>query len=269
MQCYFCMGRNSYPYLPIFNSPAGNEWANVSYGYRTVIISGFPCHNQRKKHDKNRSTASMELLNTMENQHVGTSSFLDGRYSHSLTDVSLASTVPVASSLDGKHETRSDVPSPFYTQEEGSYRFTSLRKPVPSTASLPTITATSADAPLLTSTSQSRRRVISKRGSNWNWEFFALFFSFSSMAAMVALLAYVDGCPLAQWNGILSLNALVSTLGAISRTSMGFAISSCLAQAKWNWFKRRTDTLITFDRFDEASRGPWGSLWLVIWLRAR
>ncbi|KAI1760989.1 hypothetical protein GGR53DRAFT_525466 [Hypoxylon sp. FL1150] len=187
----------------------------------------------------------MELPKIMENDLGNPNSFLD------------------------KHEAGGDVPSSLHTEEGISYRFTSPRKPVASTASfLPTITATGADAPLLTSTPQSRRRIISKRGGNWNWEFFALSVSFSSMATMVALLAYVDGRPPPQWNGFLSLNALISSLGAISRTSMGFAISSCLAQAKWNWFKRRTDTLIAFDRFDEASRGPWGSLWLVIWLRA-
>lgn len=212
----------------------------------------------------------MELPTAAVNERRDANSFLDGEYNHSLTNVSSLSTIRPTPSFDGRHEVRSDVPSSLHTQEEPSYPYTFLRKPVASVASsLPTITAASADAPLLTSSSQSRRRIISKRGSNWNWETFALFISFSSMMVLVALLVYVDGRPLSQWSGIISLNALISTLGAISRTSMGFAISSCLAQAKWNWFKRRTDTLIAFDRFDEASRGPWGSLWLVIWLRAR
>ncbi|KAI1502035.1 hypothetical protein F5X99DRAFT_427659 [Biscogniauxia marginata] len=66
----------------------------------------------------------------------------------------------------------------------------------------------------------------------------------------------------------LSANAVVSTLAAISRTTLAFSISSCLGQVKWNWFKKQSDNLIGFDRFDDASRGPWGSLWLIIWLRA-
>ncbi|KAI1487660.1 hypothetical protein F5X96DRAFT_686643 [Biscogniauxia mediterranea] len=71
-----------------------------------------------------------------------------------------------------------------------------------------------------------------------------------------------------RWNFFLSVNAVISTLAAISRTSLAFSISSCLGQAKWNWFKRRPGNLIGFDRFDDASRGPWGSFWLIVWLRA-
>ncbi|KAI1379459.1 hypothetical protein F4677DRAFT_464761 [Hypoxylon crocopeplum] len=95
----------------------------------------------------------------------------------------------------------------------------------------------------------------------------ALALCFSALTTLVVLLIYVDGRPLEQWNGSISLNAVVSSLGAVSRTSLAFAISSCLGQVKWNWFRKRPDNLVVFDRFDDASRGPWGSLWLIIWIR--
>lgn len=113
----------------------------------------------------------------------------------------------------------------------------------------------------------SKNYVVSKRGSNWAWEIAALDLSVCAVSALVALLVYVDDTPLDHWNFFISLNALISILAAISRASLGFTISSCLAQAKWNWFRKRSDSLIGFDRFDDASRGPWGSLWLIIWLR--
>lgn len=113
----------------------------------------------------------------------------------------------------------------------------------------------------------SKHYVVSKRGSNWAWEIAALCLSISTVSILVTLLVCVDGTPLDQWNFFISLNALISILAAVSRASLGFTISSCLAQAKWNWFRKRSDSLIGFDRFDDASRGPWGSLWLIIWLR--
>ncbi|KAI0545793.1 hypothetical protein F4679DRAFT_559831 [Xylaria curta] len=108
----------------------------------------------------------------------------------------------------------------------------------------------------------------STRGSRWTWEYVSLALSASAVAALMALLASVDHLPLSHWKLFLSPNAAVSTLAAISRAALGFAISSCLGQAKWNWFMKRPDSLLVFERFDDASRGPWGSLWLIVWLRA-
>ncbi|KAI0602828.1 hypothetical protein F4775DRAFT_600778 [Biscogniauxia sp. FL1348] len=110
--------------------------------------------------------------------------------------------------------------------------------------------------------------LLSKRGSSWYLEVAGLVLSSTSFIALIAVLFYVNGRPLTQWNFFLSVNAVISTLAVISRTSLAFSISSCLGQAKWNWFKRRSYNLIGFDRFDDASRGPWGSFWLIVWLRA-
>lgn len=89
------------------------------------------------------------------------------------------------------------------------------------------------------------------------------------MSAILALLVYINNMRLSHWKLPVSPAAVVSVLAAIVRAPLGFAISSCLAQAKWNWFKKRPDSLVTFDRLDDASRGPWGSLWLVLWVKAR
>ncbi|KAI0411457.1 hypothetical protein F5X98DRAFT_383761 [Xylaria grammica] len=113
------------------------------------------------------------------------------------------------------------------------------------------------------------KRASSRRGETWAWEIVALFLSCASLVALISLLARADGKPISEWTFFVSFNGLVSTLAAISRTSLGFALSSCIGQAKWNWFRSRKGSLIGFDRFDDASRGPWGALWLAVWLRAR
>ncbi|KAI1470290.1 uncharacterized protein F4812DRAFT_449874 [Daldinia caldariorum] len=166
------------------------------------------------------------------------------------------------------------APSSYYTQDKPGSSFPNISSKPISRAPSEHYTqfeyaGTGAEDPLFLTQSTSKPQIISTRGHNWNLEIGALVISFGALAALIALLIYVDGRPLSDWKGSVSVNVIISGLGAVSRTSLGFAISSCLGQAKWNWFKRRPDNLVAFDRFDEASRGPWGSLWLIIWLRIR
>ncbi|KAI8945357.1 hypothetical protein F4801DRAFT_598028 [Xylaria longipes] len=109
----------------------------------------------------------------------------------------------------------------------------------------------------------------STRGPGWTWEYILLTLSASAMISLVAVLTYMHNLRLSDWRGPISPNTTISILAAISRASLGFAISSCIGQAKWNWFRKRSDSLLAFDRFDDASRGPWGSLWLIVWVKAR
>ncbi|KAF2096287.1 hypothetical protein NA57DRAFT_79053 [Rhizodiscina lignyota] len=89
------------------------------------------------------------------------------------------------------------------------------------------------------------------------------------MAAIVAVLRVEDKRPLTAWTFATSVNTVVSTLGTISRATLAFAISACIGQQKWNWLKRHPDRTVAFVRFDEASRGPWGSARLLFWLNIR
>lgn len=104
---------------------------------------------------------------------------------------------------------------------------------------------------------------------HWGWEIAALVLCLSSLAATIGLLVYGNGLPLTKWNFIISFNAVISILGAVTRASLGFAVGSCLGQCKWNWFSQRWDTLTVFENFEDASRGPWGSTTLLFSFRAR
>lgn len=99
---------------------------------------------------------------------------------------------------------------------------------------------------------------------SWWLEFLALFVCLASFSGLLYLLFAYDGKPISEWTQFpLSLNALVSILSGISRASLAFVISMCLSQAKWNWATRYVEPLIDFERFDAASRGPWGCLRLM------
>lgn len=93
--------------------------------------------------------------------------------------------------------------------------------------------------------------------------------SIGSLIAIVVILRREDGKPLTAWSLAITLNTVIATLGTLARTTLAFALSACVGQQKWNWLSMRSDQLVVWTRFDEASRGPWGATRLFIWLRAR
>lgn len=86
----------------------------------------------------------------------------------------------------------------------------------------------------------------------------------STIAAIIVLVIY-DGQPLSAWRwNSVSLNALLSVFSTLSRLWLGVVLAECLGQWKWIWFYRRPRALDDLVTFDEASRGPWGSL-VLFW----
>lgn len=120
-------------------------------------------------------------------------------------------------------------------------------------------------------TSSSTQEPPLARGSlaAWGTELFAVSVSLASIIAIIAVLYHENGKPLTVWKFALTLNTIIAALGTLSRTTLAFALSSCVGQQKWNWLRRKTDHLVAFERFDEASRGPWGATRLFFWLRIR
>ncbi|KAF2496336.1 hypothetical protein BU16DRAFT_617785 [Lophium mytilinum] len=103
----------------------------------------------------------------------------------------------------------------------------------------------------------------------WWLEIGAVFLSLGSFCAMSGILLRQDKQPLSNWTFPTSLNTVVSILGTISRTTLAFATAACLGQQKWNWFHGRSNRLSAFERFDDATRGPWGGTLLFIALRMK
>jgi hypothetical protein len=96
-----------------------------------------------------------------------------------------------------------------------------------------------------------------------------LLLAVAALVSAAVVLASYDGKALDEWRFATSINTIISTLGVISKASLAFAVSASIGQHKWNWFRERKDELHVFERFDEASRGPWGSINLLLWSRAR
>ncbi|KAK1513611.1 hypothetical protein CABS01_07017 [Colletotrichum abscissum] len=85
---------------------------------------------------------------------------------------------------------------------------------------------------------------------------------------LVSVLRSYDNQPLPNWPLGLTLNTVVAFISTFCRTSFVLPVVESLSQYKWNWYKSPRP-LGDFAVFDEASRGPWGSLKLLLRTKGR
>lgn len=84
------------------------------------------------------------------------------------------------------------------------------------------------------------------------------------LAALVILLNQYNGKPLPDWPAGLTLNAAVALIATILRAVTVMIVSEGLSQLKWNRFAFKDRRLTDLHIFDQASRGPWGSLLMLL-----
>ena len=99
--------------------------------------------------------------------------------------------------------------------------------------------------------------------NTWFAECYALSLSLASIMGICSLLHHYDGTPNRKWNHV-TLNAAVSTITTFSRSMILLAMASCLGQFKWIWFQKQHRPLPDFEFISEASRGPAGSMRLLL-----
>jgi hypothetical protein len=108
-----------------------------------------------------------------------------------------------------------------------------------------------------------------KVDSNWTLESVCIAISAICFVALAAIFASYSGKALTSWTFYFSLNTVASTLGTIGKSTLLLAVSAAIGQGKWLWFYDKQRPLIEFDTFDEASRGPLGSVKLLWRTKAR
>lgn len=99
----------------------------------------------------------------------------------------------------------------------------------------------------------------------WIFEWIMLFFSASCFIAICVILKVYDGKVRPEMAYGVTLNAIISALATGCKSSLILVIGEAICQLKWQWFqnpKRRE--LSDMQTFDAASRGPLGSILLVI-----
>lgn len=91
----------------------------------------------------------------------------------------------------------------------------------------------------------------------------AVLLSIGCLLANVGILYSIDGKPLAVhyiFHISITPNTLISIFSTLSSFSMMFAVGDCLGQLKWTYFMQQPHRLKDLQTFDEASRGPMGSI---------
>ncbi|KAI1109789.1 hypothetical protein F5Y14DRAFT_431108 [Nemania sp. NC0429] len=97
----------------------------------------------------------------------------------------------------------------------------------------------------------------------WWWEIGGSILSIISIGLVIPVLKIVDDKPLETWAYSIRPNSLISILTTISKSSMTVSTASCLSQLKWDHFQYHSNPLDHLQIYDDASRGPWGSLLLL------
>lgn len=104
----------------------------------------------------------------------------------------------------------------------------------------------------------------------WLWEFVSMGLSALCLCAIGLLLACYNGQALPkEWPLGFTLNTYIAILSAFFKYTLAIPVDTAMGQLKWIWFRSAPKPLMDFEKFDEASRGPWGSVVLFIHTRGR
>jgi hypothetical protein len=97
----------------------------------------------------------------------------------------------------------------------------------------------------------------------WWWELASWLVSFSCVTAIFGMLLYYDGKqqPSHVLKGV-TLNAFIAVFSGVAKAAMILPVSEAIGQLKWIWVQQEK-RLFDILAFDNASRGPWGSLMLL------
>ncbi|KAM0421049.1 hypothetical protein ACHAPT_011120 [Fusarium lateritium] len=82
------------------------------------------------------------------------------------------------------------------------------------------------------------------------------------------MLQRFDGQRIPEWPLGLTINTAIALLSTMSRTAFVMPVSESVSQLKWLWYQKERP-LADFQTFDDASRGPWGSLKLLVSMRKK
>jgi hypothetical protein len=115
---------------------------------------------------------------------------------------------------------------------------------------------------------------------SWTWQIASAVISVAGLLAIVAVLLSIQHNPrLASWtlsssskvsrviSSNISPNTLIAIFAAISKAALLVAVADCIGQLKWIRFEEKSHLLKELEVYDEATRGPWGSLKLLFTMR--
>jgi hypothetical protein len=112
-------------------------------------------------------------------------------------------------------------------------------------------------------------RALERLETSWFIETLCLLFSAACVVLIVMFLAVHNNTNVEDWHYYFSINTVVSSLGTLFKLTLVMAVSATLAQEKWTWFRKRSSPLSMFEAIDAGSRGPYGSIKLLLRMRGQ
>ncbi|KAJ4329302.1 hypothetical protein N0V84_000197 [Fusarium piperis] len=105
----------------------------------------------------------------------------------------------------------------------------------------------------------------------WSLELALLLLAAGLLASIYGILSAYNDDEVPNWDGNnngtggagITLNALIAIIATIFRAILAFVGLQVLAQLKWDWVSASFRPMSDVQRFDDASRGAWGSLELL------
>jgi Protein of unknown function (DUF3176) len=149
--------------------------------------------------------------------------------------------------------------------------FSIPRKPIGSSSALPSSEDSNEKGPYDHVDTVGTRRKNQKGGQFeflgiWWLELLCCVLFVGALVAVIVTIRPYEGRPLPQWPYHLTINTLISVYIVILKAAMLLVAAEGLSQLKWTWFGQYRP-LKDLKSFDDASRGPWGSLTLMWRLR--
>ncbi|KAF1952529.1 hypothetical protein CC80DRAFT_495324 [Byssothecium circinans] len=101
----------------------------------------------------------------------------------------------------------------------------------------------------------------------WAVELISWMMSAICMGIIIGILICIKDQPLSKWP---KGQTVITVLAKVSAATLIIPTSEAIGQLKWNWFGGDVSKeMVDFEIFDKASRGPWGSLMLIVRTKGR
>ncbi|KAK6863658.1 hypothetical protein PG995_000186 [Apiospora arundinis] len=94
----------------------------------------------------------------------------------------------------------------------------------------------------------------------WGAEAYGAALAVCSLAAIIAVVASFEGQTLPEWPMHITINALIAVFTVLMKAGLAILLTEGISQLKWQWFQKSPRLLMELDDFDNASRGPLGSI---------
>lgn len=109
-----------------------------------------------------------------------------------------------------------------------------------------------------------RRSVVDR----WTFESTCLVISIACLVIISTMLCTHDGKPLLKWSINISMNAFISILSGLAKSTLILATIEGIDQLKWSWYKDNSHKLSDFELFHLATRGSRGPAVFLIRMKS-